>query len=415
MWISKYWLGFPLTLLLLGILTGSEPVIGLSVLLLLAGGMAQLWSRHSLDNVRYERVIPEDRAFPGDPMRLTLRLVNDKLLPVPWIEVRDAFPENVLPPEEHVSPAAYPNYVMLSRSTHMSWYERINWPIEFTAPPRGFYRLGPAELYAGDLFGFFPTEREDRHRDGLIVYPRIYSMEDLGLPSRRPFGERKGRERIFEDPGRISGTREYRPGDPMRRIDWKGTARRQALQSRVYEPSSTHHLMIALNVHTLAHTWEGYIPELLERLLSAAGSVAKYGIDAGYAVGIAANGSFPDSDRPLRVPVGSSSDQLMRILEALAVIGPLTLVPLQTILDREAQAYSFGATLVCITARMDASLAASLMRIAEAGHAVTVLSLADEEFAEDLGAIPVFNISSAMKSLELRDAHARAAAGGGQQ
>jgi len=193
----------------------------------------------------------------------------------------------------------------------------------------------------------------------------------------------------------------------MKRIDWKGTARRQSLQSRIYEPSSTHHLMIALNVNTMAHTWEGYIPELLERILSTAGSVAKYGIDAGYAVGIAANGSFPDSDRPLRVPVGSSSDQLMRILEALAVIGPLTLVPLQTVLDREAQSFPFGATLVCVTARMDPSLAASLMRIAEAGHAVTVLSVAEEEFDEDLGGIPVANLSIAMKTLELRDAHAR--------
>jgi len=161
-------------------------------------------------------------------------------------------------------------------------------------------------------------------------------------------------------------------------------------------------MLVALNVHTLAHTWEGYVPDLLERLLSVAGSVARYGIEAGYAVGLAANGSFPDSDRPLRVPVGSSSDQLMRILEALAVIGPLTLVPLQTILEREAQAFPFGATLVCVTARMDPGLAASLLRIAGAGHSVTVLSLADEDFEEDLGRIPVLSLSNVMKSLEQR-------------
>ena len=406
MWISRYWLGFPLSLLLIGIIASSEPVIGLSVLLLLAGGVALLWSKHSLDNVRYERIIPEDRGFPGERMAVTLRLINDKALPVPWIEVKDAFPEHMLENEEHLGPASFPNYILLGRSTHLSWYERINWPLEFNAPARGFYRLGPARLSAGDLFGLFPSERDERSRDGLIIYPRVYAMPELGLPSRRPFGDRKGRERIFEDPSRIAGSREYRPGDPMKRIDWKGTARHQTLMSRIYEPSSTHHLLIALNVHTLAHTWEGYIPELLERLLSTAGSVAKYGIDAGYAVGLAANGSFPDSDRPLRVPVGSSSDQLMRILEALAVIGPLTLVPLQTILDREAQSFPFGATLVCVTARMDGPLAASLLRIAEAGHAVSVLSVADHEFTEDLGNIPLHDIGNTMKSLELRDADA---------
>jgi uncharacterized protein (DUF58 family) len=407
MWLSKYWLGFPLTLLLIGIATSSEPVIGLSVLLLLAVGTAQLWSKHSLDNVRYERIIPENRAFPGERMSLTLRLINDKVLPVPLIEVRDAFPENVLENEEHLRPAAFPGFVLLSRSAHMGWYERINWPIEFGAPPRGFYRLGPVRLDSGDLFGLFPVDRTDRSTDGLIIYPNIYSMPELGLPARRPFGEQKGRERIFEDPGRISGSREYRPGDPMKRIDWKGTARYQSLMSRVYEPSSTHHLLIALNVHTLAHAWEGYIPEILERLLSTAGSVARYGIDAGYSVGVVANGLFPDSDRPLKVPVGSSSEQLMKILEALAVVGPLTIVALHTLLDREAQSFPFGATLVCVTARMEPELAASLIHIAATGKSVTVLSVAEGDFDEDLGKIPVLNVSNAMKSLELRDLAAK--------
>jgi hypothetical protein len=89
------------------------------------------------------------------------------------------------------------------------------------------------------------------------------------------------------------------------------------------------------------------------------------------------------------------------------VIGPLTLVPLQTILDREAQNYPFGATLVCVTARMEPELAASLMQIAATGKSVTVLSVAEEEFEENLGGIPVANLSNAMKSLELRNAAAR--------
>ena len=66
MWLSKYWLGFPLSLLLIGVATSSEPVIGISVLLLLATGIAKVWSSHALDNVRYERIIPENRAFPGE-------------------------------------------------------------------------------------------------------------------------------------------------------------------------------------------------------------------------------------------------------------------------------------------------------------------------------------------------------------
>ena len=401
-WISRYWLTVPVFVILVGIAAGSGPLIGLAVLLVLAGFLARLWARHALDHVIYERIIPESRAFAGDDFRVTLRLLNDKLLPVPWLEIRDSFPEGVLEGEAHLSPAPFPNYVYLSRSTHLSWYERIQWTLTFKAPSRGYYRLGPAHLESGDLFGFFPVRQEEESYDSIIVYPRLYTLPELGLPPQRPFGDKKGHERIFEDPGRIAGSRDYRPGDAMRRIDWKASARSQTLQSKVYEPSSTPHLLIALNVHTLEHSWQGFFPEILERLLSAAGSVARYAFEAGYSVGVAANGSYPESDRPLRVPVGRSSDQLLKILESLAVIGPLTLVSLQTVLDQEAQTFPFGATLVCVTSRMDPPLAASLQRIAGAGHAVTVLSLADGEFDDELGTIPVYNLTSTMKSLEAR-------------
>ena len=377
-WIAKFSVSFPLILAFLGVATTNGPLVGLGLILLLAGFVARTWSKNVLKRLTYTRIIPEDRAFPGEPLTVTLRVVNDKLLPVPWLEVRDLVPEALPLRDEHLSPSTSHQALYLSRSTHLSWYERVSWPLQFEAPARGYYRLGPARFSSGDIFGLFPVERHDDHYDSIVVYPRLYTLPELGLPAERPFGEQKGRERIFEDPGRIAGSRDYHPGDPMRRIDWKATARRQALQSKVYEPSATLHMLIALNVHTLEHVWEGYLPELLERLLSVAGSVARHGFEEGYAIGLVANGAYPTSDRPMRVPVGRRSEQLMRVLEALAVIGPLTLTPLEKVLDREAQAFPYGATLVCVTARMDEPLAASLRRIAAAGHTVIVLSLAGE-------------------------------------
>jgi uncharacterized protein (DUF58 family) len=400
MWLSKHWLQIGLTMLFLGAVFSNGPLMGIAVFLLAAGTLAKLWSANVFKRLRYERIIPENRAFAGESLSLTLRLANDKLLPVPWIEMKDAIPDGVLQEEDQATPAPYPNYVILGRSTHLSWYERISWPLKFQGLKRGYYRLGPVHLTSGDIFGFNPVEREDKTFDSIIVYPRVYTLPELGLPSERPFGELRGRDRIFEDPSRSAGLRDYRPGDPMRRIDWKASARRQALQSRVYEPSSTMHLLVAVNVHTLDHTWEGFIPYLLERLLSTAASVASYGFEAGYAVGLIANGAYPDSDRPMRIPVGRRSDQLMRILEALAVIGPMTLFPLEVTLEREAQSFPFGATLVCVTARMNPELAAALLRVAATGHTVTVLSLATRDFAEDLGNIRVYKIADTMRELE---------------
>jgi uncharacterized protein (DUF58 family) len=104
----------------------------------------------------------------------------------------------------------------------------------------------------------------------------------------------------------------------------------------------------------------------------------------------------------MRIPVGRRSDQLARILEALAVIGPLTLVPLERVLEREAASFPYGATLVCVTSRMDEPLAASLRRVSDAGHTVAVLSLADEDISDGLGKVRVFDLSKALGGLEAR-------------
>ncbi len=405
MWLRRYWLPIPLWLLLIGVLTSSGPLIGLASFILLAGVVARQWADHAFDRLTYRRVIPENRAFAGDRVSMRLRLTNDKLLPVSWVEVSDFVPDAIdFGDEEHTSPSGSPGQVILTRSTHLGWYERVSWPMDFDAPTRGYYRFGPVRLTASDLFGFFPVEQHQEQHDALVVYPRMYTLPELGLPAERPFGERKGRQAIFEDPGRFAGLREYRPGDPMKHIDWKASARTGELQSRVYEPSSTLHLLLAVNVHTLPHGWQGYVPETLEALLSVAGSVARHGFESGYAVGMVANGAFPTSDRPMRIPVGRRPEQLGHILEALAVIGPLTLVPLHIVLDREAQSFPFGATLVCVTAVIDPPLEGSLERIAHAGHTVTVLSLADEPLKLDLHGVRVYELANVMRSLQAREA-----------
>ncbi len=405
MWLSRGWLPLTLGLFLLGIALGSGAIIGLAIFVMAAGFVAHHWSRHVLDRVTYERVTPQNRAFQGEQISITLRLVNDKMLPVPWIEVRDAVPEASLTGDERTSGTGAPGYVNTIRSTHLSWYERISWPLQLKAVARGHYRVGPARVTTGDAFGFNPVVREEEKYDTFIVYPRVYELPELGLPAERPFGELKGRQRIFEDPGRIAGVRDYQPGDSMRRIDWKASARRQTLQSKVYEPSATMHLLLAVNVHTMPASWQGFQPELLERLLAAAASVGRHAFEAGYAVGLIANGSYPDSDRPMRVPVGRSSDQLGHLLEALAVIHPLTMASLETVIDREAARFPYGATLVCVTALMDEALAGSLQRVARAGHTVTVISLAErkDEFDELLPGIRVYNIAEAMHAIEARE------------
>lgn len=383
------WLPIGIVLVVGGIVFELSPAVALGLFVLLAGGLARAWATRSLDKVEFERYMPESRAFPGEEINLNYRLTNRKLIPLPRIEMRDQLPELLSPQELDLPPGSAARANAYTHATHLGWYERATWAIDLPCPQRGYYRLGPARLQSGDGFGIFSSQRDEVHIDGIVVYPRTVPLTELGLPAARPFGDVRGRERIFEDPMRFAGLREYQPGDSLRRIDWKATARSGVMQSRVYEPSSTHHFIVALNVDTLEHSWQGFLPEVFENTISAAASVARWAYEDRQAVGLVANGSLPEADRPIVIPPGRSPEQLSRVLEALGGIAPMTLQSLGELLDRESHRLPLGSTLAVVTALMTEELAASLRRLRDEGQQVNVLSMVDQNWSDLLGRVPV--------------------------
>ena len=398
------WVSLAILVMLVGIGIREPRVAAVGVLILLTGGLARLWNRLALERVEYRRRVSSKRAFAGDTIEVTYSLVNRKALPLPWVEVRDNAPAAMPAEDVHVSPSTSPGAVRLTHSTSLAWYERVVWRHRFRCVSRGHYRFGPALLQSGDLFGFFDTSRELPAADYVTVLPRLYELTALGLPARRPFGEERGGAPIFEDPSRLVGIRDYRAGDPLKRIEWKATARRGALQSRVYEPSSSLHLLVALNVSTLEFVWEGYDPVRLERAISLAGTVARWAHEHRYAAGLLANSSYPGADRAMTIPPGRDPEQLTRILEALAMVSPLTVAPLEDVLEIAARRLPMGATLVVVLAICPEKLAASLARLHERGHPLAILWVADDPPPVSLAGLNVHDLAPRLRELE----HARA-------
>ena len=227
------WISVSVALIVVGLIAQSVPVIGIGVLVLGTGGAARLWARVSLEGVRYTRTLSDRRVFLGEPVGVRLSVVNDKPLPLPWLEVREQLPAST-PADAHTQPSGVPGSVYLIRNTALGTRERLEWPLTLRTTERGFFRIGPTRLRSGDLFGLFEREQTVRGADSLVVYPRTYALPDLGLRSARPFGEQRGGERIYEDPMRVAGVRDYVPGDALKRIDWNATARVGRLQSRIY-------------------------------------------------------------------------------------------------------------------------------------------------------------------------------------
>ena len=352
---------------------GQAGIVILLGLVFSAVGLAALWSRVSLAGVRCRRRVREGRLFPGESTELTLEIFNRKPLPLPWVKIDDEIPVALARDIDPV-PANRPGYYLLSRWASILWYRKVAWKCQLHGEKRGFYRLGSLTVTSGDIFGFYPRWRQFAFPDCVIVYPRIFPIEKLEIPSLHPMGESRSSRRIFQDPTRPIGLRDYRPQDSLKHIHWKASARRQELQVKVFEPTTT--LKVSLSL-----SGDGYPPhaprseEEFELAASTAASIAHHLIDQGIPVGLISNGLQADTGQEIQIPPGGRRNQLMEILEALAKVTPRTRHSSETFLQRESESFPSGTTLILIASQIPDSFFRLLRDLKEKGTKLLLLRI----------------------------------------
>ncbi len=392
---SQAWIRFAVLIVFFGVLTQNRALIVLAVMLLTVIPISWVWNRVSLWRVSYERSLSEHRVFVGETVELSVALNNRKILPLAWAQVDDRFPSVLAPSDKPLSPSHIPLTGYLTLHAALGGFERARWRYHLPCQQRGFFSLGPARLKSGDLFGLFEHTWTSPRTERLIVYPRIESMENWGLPPKDPLGDVATPARLYDDPTRPRGVRDYSPADALKHIHWRATARKGELQVKVYDPTMTYQWVLFINVATFRHAWQGVDPELLERLISLAASIAYYGAEHKYAVGLIANGTWPESDQRLKILPGRDPEQLRHILEALAAVTYFTTAHLETLLRNESGKLPWGATLAVITGIVSEELLAEMLRLRRVGRRLALLSL-DENWAppDDLEGIVVRQVEN---------------------
>lgn len=369
----ELWVLFLVVLALVGFFTGQALVVGFAGMALLTSGIAWAWNRVALVDLSYRRELSESRVFAGEPVTMRLTLTNRKPVPLPRVFLEDEVPEELSIEDGDAQAGAGQNMQSLRHATSLSWYERVSWTYTIRCAEPGFFRLGSTKIESGDLFGFFSSSRTEPGAEYLLVYPKVVPLAELGIPSERPLGEVMSGSRIFEDPARPSGIREYRQGDPLKIVDWMATARLQSLHVRSFEPTSTTTVLLVVAVETMSRRWEGYSRVFLNRVVTAAASVASYSAERGYVLGLFSNGSPILADRPMKVPPSRSPEQLNIVLEALATIRPFEVGPMAAQLGEHSRRFPSGATLVIVVAFMHPELVETIGDLRGMGHKIVVI------------------------------------------
>jgi len=367
-----------LVLGLVGVALG-RPILALvafSVAAVLA--LALLWRRFGFHGVRYRRVVDPPRAFPGETVTLRLVIENAKPLPLPWVEVVEEVPAALALPSVPLGPSPKPERKVLRTLLAVGAAERVVRRYTGRAVRRGVFRFGPAQLTTGDPFGLARARLDVEAGATLLVYPEVRQVESFGLPAERPLGDAAPLRPLLDDPLRIQGVRPYQPGDSPRQIHWRATARLGELQTRLLERTAAPALALFLDVNTFEHFWEGIRPGELEWAISLTASLAAWGIDQGFPVGLWANAPLIGGERIVRVPPSRHPRQLARVLEALAMLVPHTGHRIEALLTTEARLLPRGSTIVVVTALVTDPLRRTLLALWRQGYGIALLAVACE-------------------------------------
>jgi uncharacterized protein (DUF58 family) len=386
-------------LIVIGLILRERAIFALAASILTVIPVAWWWKWISLRGVDYERHLDKRRAFPGEHVDMTIQITNRKLVPLSWLEISDEIPMALPLADGVLMPTHIPRMGSLQHVASLRWYERLSRHYRLLCTQRGVYNLGRVHLRSGDLFTLFEERQERAGSDELIVFPRIWPVTDLGLPSKEPFGEPSAPRCLIQDPLSTVGVRDYRPEDDLRHVHWKATAHKGDLQVRVYEPTATLDLVILLNVTTFEHHWQGVLPELLERTINVAGSIATWAIGEKHKVGLVTNGCLVQSDQPARVPPGRAPEQLTVILEMLAGVTSFAVASIESVLRRESPRLPWGATLVVVTAIVTDRLAEVMIDLRDAGRRLALISL-EEDSPPPLRGIVTYHLPSSAPFFE---------------
>lgn len=251
-------------------------------------------SRHTLKHLAVRLGTPRE-VFAGSPVRLAVQVTNDS----PWLPATGVV----------CGVAGMPGRVLLPSVPPLS---TVTAEIVTSFPRRGSVEMPPARVEVRLPLGFFVKSKGCPQSGEVLVYPRRFpgaAPRWAGADRREATGHHRARRRG----GEVQQLREFRPGDDIRDIHWKQTARQQRLivVERRESAEASNYLALDREVPRLDD------PLLLERFEDLVSEVATAAADAlrrGGTVGLILGGTV--------VQPASGGRQARRVLAQLALVTP---------------------------------------------------------------------------------------------
>jgi len=294
----------PLLVLILLVMQLIDPSRVWTILLVGLGGLwlvSYIWARGLAGGLSLLREMRYGWVQVGDALEERFTLRNKSWLPATWVEI-----------EDHSSLPGYD----ASLATGVDGSGTNQWRKKGTCSRRGLYQLGDTSLRTSDPFGIYAVTLNDPAKATLMVMPPVLLLPELEIIPGGYSGEGRPLPDAPERTVDASSVREYAPGDSLRLMHWKTTARHDKPFVRLFDGTPASDWWILLDLQASSQVGSGG-DSTDENGIILAASLADRGLRAYRGVGLVVNGRTLDW-----LPPRTGSGQRWEILRRLALAAP---------------------------------------------------------------------------------------------
>jgi len=181
-------------------------------------------------------------------------------------------------------------------------------------PQRGRYEIGPLVAYFFDPLGLFYFKQVFPVFSEVYVYPRTFKIHKFPALNKgtSPWSGVET-SRVSGDDDEFYGVREYRRGDPLKKIHWMVSARKNQLIVKEFQRQSFFRATIMFNLEKDDNVGEGK-ESVGEYTIKIVASIAKYLIDLGVSIEVISH-----AGDVVHIPFNKGQEHLEEILKFLTI------------------------------------------------------------------------------------------------
>ena len=282
-----------------------EIFVLVGILLAVFLGEILYYRLHALDNLSLKVDFSKNVADYGENIELIEVVENRKKLPLPFIILKFETPREIK--FYDMENATTSDFIYREDMLTMKAFSKHTRRIKAKCSKRGYYVFPRVGITTSDLFLMERFSREFDNSSHLVVLPEILKANIMEILVSVTLSELQCRRTLLTDPFSLAGIREYGPGDPMKSINWKASAKTGELM--VNQNAST----CAQKVHIFLNL-ENYNPKgstsLLEKSISLAYTYLCKLSEWGVQTSLHSNGHDAVNGEPLSADPAASSVEL---------------------------------------------------------------------------------------------------------